>query len=624
MSHDQLHRSRTCLDENEVQRYLALPDGDEARARIEEHLDGCDACRALVAGAAQVAAAPDRISRYVIGERIGAGAMGIVHAAFDPELRRRVAIKLLVQRADARLLREAQALARVSHPNVIPIYDVGTHEGGVFLAMELVDGESLTAWLASRARSPAEIVGVLTAAGRGLAAAHAAGLVHRDFKPDNLLVGRDGRVRVTDFGLARDRGEPDSAPAAESSDFLAGELTRPGTLVGTPVYMAPELLAGGVAEARSDQFSFCVTAYEALYGHRPFAARTIGELRRAVVERQVRDEPRGAGVPGSLRRLILRGLSPRPEDRFASMDDLLTALARRRPRVPRRLLAAALVTLVAGGVLAGDAVLRASSEHAARASFTVVGEQLERAMASRYESFGALAQVTAALPVIREVAGNFDKAEFGLGDAGGDARRLELLHENLASADWSMWTRAGGSWIAVGDYKGRLVYSSGAPRTFGTDLRRVDAVARAYDGQETTATLLARRDAGGLVDATSDEVLFVLSRSAVPGTVARAVLVQAINARQIVDDLTIAEDARVDLIPGGGVARPPEPGWLVASHVLSAPDGERIGVAVLSHRVDRGLDGRVRWLIAALAGSFVIFQALLASAAKIRKAGASR
>jgi hypothetical protein len=245
-------------------------------------------------------------------------------------------------------------------------------------------------------------------------------------------------------------------------------------------------------------------------------------------------------------------------------------------------------------------------------------------MASRYESFGALAQVTAALPVIREVAGNFDKAEFGLGDAGGDARRLELLHENLASADWSMWTRAGGSWIAVGDYKGRLVYSSGAPRTFGTDLRRVDAVARAYDGQrdDRDAARPPRRGWPRRRHQRRGALRPVPIRGAGDGGASGAGAGD--QRRQIVDDLTIAEDARVDLIPGGGVARPPEPGWLVASHVLSAPDGERIGVAVLSHRVDRGLDGRVRWLIAALAGSFVIFQALLASAAKIRKAGASR
>jgi eukaryotic-like serine/threonine-protein kinase len=237
-----------CLDVNGVQRYLATGEGED-RERVEQHLDVCDDCRQLVAAAAQVASGeegPSTISRYVLGERLGAGAMGVVHAAYDPELRRRVAIKLLLRRADARLLREAQALARVSHPNVISIFDVGTHAGGVFLAMELVDGHSLGGWLAAAPRRIDEIVAVLAAAGRGLAAAHAAGLVHRDFKPDNVLVGRDGRVRVTDFGLARDQADGTDTAAAESSDLLAADLTQAGTIVGTPAYMAPEQLAGAM------------------------------------------------------------------------------------------------------------------------------------------------------------------------------------------------------------------------------------------------------------------------------------------------------------------------------------------------------------------------------------------
>ncbi|MCB9561907.1 MAG: serine/threonine protein kinase [Kofleriaceae bacterium] len=256
-----------------------------------------------------------RVDRYEIVAWLGAGGMGVVYEAFDPELRRRVALKLV--RAirpgatwEARLLREAQAMAQLSHPAVVPVFDVGSYDGGVFVAMELVDGGTLKGWLQAERRSWRAALTTLIAAGRGLAAAHAAGLVHRDFKPDNVLVGKDGRVRVTDFGLARiaaadtdgDDGGADvdrARPAAGVADVLS----RPGAIAGTPAYMAPET-AAGVADARSDQFAFCVTLYEALYGERPFAPPAGGDPGLVTTLRQVaasvrarpRPPPRGRRV----------------------------------------------------------------------------------------------------------------------------------------------------------------------------------------------------------------------------------------------------------------------------------------------------------------------------------------
>ncbi|HET9988068.1 MAG TPA: serine/threonine-protein kinase, partial [Kofleriaceae bacterium] len=238
------------------------------------------------------------VGRYVVLDVLGEGGMGVVYSAFDPELDRKVAIKLLQTRESgstpstkqggeqkAWLVREAQALARLSHPNVVAVYDVGTlNEDQVFVAMELVEGVTLREWLKAEARPWREVLPVLVAAGAGLAAAHEAGLVHRDFKPDNVLVARDGRPRVMDFGLARlrrasthDDAQPkdtsDVAPSAgaiETRSPLSEQLTIAGAMLGTPAYMAPELYNGATADARSDQFAFAVTLFEALFRARPY------------------------------------------------------------------------------------------------------------------------------------------------------------------------------------------------------------------------------------------------------------------------------------------------------------------------------------------------------------------
>lgn len=299
------------------------------------------------------------IGRYVILDRIGGGGMGVVYTAYDPELDRKVALKLLRpdraagEAARLRLLREAQAIARLSHPHVVAVHDAGTFGDQVFLAMEYVEGTTLSWWLNEERRPWREVVDRFVLAGRGLAAAHAAGLVHRDFKPDNVLLGRDGRVRVADFGLARAVGtDTEEEPASsESVSGLASPLTQLGVAVGTPAYMAPEQLRGERADARSDQFSFCVALWEALYGERPFA----GEMGRG----PVREAPAGARVPDRLRQALLRGLAIDPAARYPAMEELLDRLGRDPGAARRRWLAAAAVVIAVGGIFAGLGYLQA-------------------------------------------------------------------------------------------------------------------------------------------------------------------------------------------------------------------------------------------------------------------------
>jgi tRNA A-37 threonylcarbamoyl transferase component Bud32/tetratricopeptide (TPR) repeat protein len=299
-----------------------------------------------------------RIGRFFVLSRLGQGGMGEVYAAYDPELDRKVAIKLLNPGLSlsvdehALLLREAQATAKLQHPNVVVIYDVGTHDERVFIAMELIEGQTLRAWMRTLQASPQswrEILRVFVAAGRGLAAAHDAGLVHRDFKPDNVMVTPDGRVRVMDFGLARAASsQPDGAPDLSESrqtvaddepaamPYLEADLTGTGMRVGTPAYMALEqLIPGGEIDARADQFAFCVALYEALYGERPFGKGNAGQLTLRVGAGAISPPPPGSAVPLWVRRIVLRGLRARREERYPSMAELLAALSD-DPAVRRR------------------------------------------------------------------------------------------------------------------------------------------------------------------------------------------------------------------------------------------------------------------------------------------------
>ncbi|MBL8972910.1 MAG: serine/threonine protein kinase [Myxococcales bacterium] len=289
---------------------------------------------------------PARISRFTLLRPIGEGGMGVVFSAYDDELDRKVAIKLLRPSSGdslgtARLQREAQAMARLAHPNIVRVYEVGAIEGRIYLVMEMVQGDTLRAWLRAGRRGWREVLAVLVQAGRGLAAAHAAGLVHRDFKPDNVIVAEDGFVRVLDFGLARaftpgegstTQGERPLQVTASASGYSLGgasdQLTQEGTLIGTPAYMSPEQFACAAIDAPSDQFSFCVVLYEGLYGRRPFKARGGADLCEQIAALQAGEAPRGGQVPARVRRIVLRGLAERPQDRWPSMAALLAALER--------------------------------------------------------------------------------------------------------------------------------------------------------------------------------------------------------------------------------------------------------------------------------------------------------
>ena len=352
------------------------------------------------------------IGRYVVLGLVGKGAMGEVYAAYDPELDRKVAVKLLrvrpgngvsISEGRTRTLREAQAIAKLSHPNIVVVFDAGTFGDEVFIAMEFVEGNTVLYWLQAEQRRWQDVLKVFLAAGRGLAAAHEKGLVHRDFKPDNVMVGNDGHVRVMDFGLARQVGErgatsqrltpviassarqtpsqqtpsrttspgmsttpadPDlqatrvlsggnnsktipteGAFVPSTSGSLDAHLTRSGAMMGTPAYMSPEQFLGTGADARSDQFSFCVALYEGLYGQRPFLGKSMVALTANVVQGIVDDPPASSRVPLRLRKVLLRGLKANANDRYPSMQELLAELERdpAKTRRKRMLVAGALV-----------------------------------------------------------------------------------------------------------------------------------------------------------------------------------------------------------------------------------------------------------------------------------------
>ncbi|MBS1121484.1 MAG: Serine/threonine kinase [Deltaproteobacteria bacterium] len=317
-----------------------------------------------------------RIGRFVIVGELGSGGMGVVYAAHDRELDRQVALKVLRGTAATdedrmRMLREGQAMARITHPNVITVYEVGIEGSLVFLAQELLDGGTLGKWLVKR-RPESEILDKFAAAGRGLAAAHAAGLAHRDFKPDNVLLGKDGRVRVADFGLARALGAVGEALAVttpgkgaravgETQPSPMSQLTRTGAVMGTPMFMAPEQHNGERADERSDQFSFCVALYQALYDEWPFAGKTAVALAEAVIQGKLEPAPRRSRVSTRLRRILLRGLSTRPSDRYPSIEALLDELTHVPTRPLRKLMVAAGLVVLVGGAVVGGYALRSRS-----------------------------------------------------------------------------------------------------------------------------------------------------------------------------------------------------------------------------------------------------------------------
>ena len=418
-----------CLTPEAVEGFVSGTLAPAEEDQVEQHVDRCADCRALLAAVARARvtrtparesgrpalptgleateagpetgptavdlAAPGRggptghpdpgtrIDRYVIERPLGAGGMGAVSLADDPELKRKVCLKLLrpelvdpddTQGTRSRLLREAQAMAQISHPNVVAVFDIGTYQGVVFIAMEYIEGWDLAKWLKLEPRRPSVVLDVFRAAGRGLAAAHRVGLIHRDFKPQNVMIGADGSVKVTDFGLARaelareaeritgareavDEPEPRAERSGRDRDsLLESPLTRTGTLVGTPAYMAPEQVAGETIDARCDQFAFAVALHEALSGERPFAGSSLTEIFAATVEERVRPLPKRAGVSRRVRAAIARGLRPDPSLRFPTMEAMLAEIS---PRGSRRVvLAAAAALALGGGAVAAAAIMR--------------------------------------------------------------------------------------------------------------------------------------------------------------------------------------------------------------------------------------------------------------------------
>jgi len=441
------------------------------------------------------------IGRYVVLGLLGRGGMGEVYAAYDPELDRKIAVKLLRTRGGqstidgrTRLLREAQAIARLSHPNVVVVYDVGTFRDSVFIAMEFVEGHTLGYWLQAKRRPWREVLDVFQAAGRGLVAAHAAGLVHRDFKPENVMITKAGQVRVMDFGLAREEithdqlspaqqqaldagaraaalaetvdpaADPDAtaklgggdgngddhaaAVPAGSGGYLRLKLTQTGAMLGTPAYMAPEQFAGAGGDARTDQFAFSIALYEGLYGHRPFEGSNVLAVMANVVSGTIVTAPADAAVPAWIRKILLRGLATQPRDRFPSMAELLTALAQ-DPTVRWKRLALATVGMAAvAGLAVGFAHLSAGQRAfcaggpARAATVWGAGQRgaVERAFASTGHKRAAQAFASTAAFIDQYVArwtrmyGETCEATHVRGDQSADVLdlRMECLGERLS------------------------------------------------------------------------------------------------------------------------------------------------------------------------------------------------
>ena len=376
----------------EIGPVVAALDAQEMRASIGARLFG-------------TSTDPVRFGRYAILKRLGAGAMGVVYAAFDQQLDRKVALKILKDSSSSpeekeRLLTEAQALAKLSHPNVVQVFEAGEHDGQVYIAMEFVEGKTLREW--NPDASSGEVFAVFVEAARGLSAAHEKGLVHRDFKPDNVMVSADGRARVLDFGLARRmESMPEQRPrvhdGAERLPFDEADGAGPsrsavltGSAAGTPAYMAPEQFQLRPLTEATDQFSFCVTMWERLGGERPFSGRSLVQLKAAVCDGRIEEASGWDRVPSGVGRALRRGLSVDPGERWASMAALIEELERlqARPRKIRRGVVA--VALMSGLVVFGARVFGTPTVdpcvHVAEEASALWSETVQREVEARFMS----------------------------------------------------------------------------------------------------------------------------------------------------------------------------------------------------------------------------------------------
>ncbi len=557
-----------CLDENGVALYLAEETRDDEREAVRAHLDTCDQCRELVAGLVRtlVSAEPDEqttvktlprgtnLARYVVLDPIGRGGMGVVYSAYDPELDRKVAIKLL--RPDVRsspsgtggrhqLLAEAQAMARLSHPNIITVFDVGTFEEEVFFAMEFVRGQTLRSVQASSALRPQRMLDLYLAAGTGLAAAHEAGIIHRDFKPENVLVGDDGRVCVTDFGLAR--------PAHDVDTKMAG----------TPAYMAPEQWRGAPADVRTDQYSYCIALYEGLYGSRPVRSQpgptedADGGGRAAV------------RVPPGVGRVLSRGLQTEPEARWPSMEALVGALREaRRPFRTRTLLATGALLLLTIAVWAQHAleVVRAERE------LTAAARRLPELLRGQHDLIELQANIGLRAKGVEDAfveASNMDAA-LGLAENASKEQQFAEAHEVMRSADLP-GLKERDALLLVNSW-GRVVLNLADVDAFGAASPALPMLVRTMDEVSTdelwSAATLDKIEIPLVKPVRRDDLLLVSARPVVRGaSVVGAMLSGSWVGRELLDELSRASGARISL-------HAPDGGWAGAHWATVPPLGQ--------------------------------------------------
>jgi len=647
--------SSLCPDENQLLMSVKGALATQDREAIELHIDGCEMCRRTLAQLLKTSVPPEEgpdevewptpllprgtnLGRFVLLDCLGKGGMAVVYAAYDPELERKVAIKLL--RTDlpgagsltdlrAQLLHEAQAMARLSHPNVIVVYDVGTFRDQVFLAMEFIRGPDLRAWLEEHPRSWREILEVFLRAGEGLVAAHRSGLVHRDFKPDNVLVGQDGQVRVTDFGLARALRPADSE--GNPSPSATAPIVQYQPLAGTPLYIAPEQWRGAPADERADQFSFCVALFEALYRQRPYTGRTSASFTGALPEPIEK-----VSVPGWIRRVLEHGLRLAPEDRYPSMQHLLDALSTglRRVRYGARIAAGVFALIVIG--LGAYQVVKVSA--ARRVELDLArAVQLFRAKAEEQEKlFEEKAQGGLSSPILLEALGKaYDRdAIMGLSPDSAEQGQLEA-HEMIKSADLPRLKSEDA--LIIVDALGRVVYNQGDEAHYGKKLERAELIDRALSGEAVEALWSpAQLRAFGvpLASVTSDDLLLVLTR---PITRGRNVLGAALvgrwvsrtllpNLEQMVGDrvvLRASDGARVATLEGasGAIARLNGEAaelvkinsvrYLVQSAQLAGLNGGEIGRAFLL----RNFDGEVEPILSRFRRDVIKLSAVIVSLA---------
>ena len=450
--------SDACPDDDLLLRFARGDLGANEREAVAMHVDACEVCLEVLsaatvntvdaAGLAGVVGPLPRgstVGRYLVLELIGSGALGRVHAAYDPRLDRRVALKVIgADGAAERVLAEARALAKLSHPNVVPVFDVERRDGLIFIAMELIDGVTLGQWCAQAGRTWRELRDAYVQAAEGLAAAHEVGLVHRDFKPANALVTKQGRVLVVDFGLAQPTG-----------------ARRREEIAGTPAYMAPEQWNAQEVTPATDQFGLCASLFEALHGERPFGAGSPEAIRQALLhgDPAVPRNPRG---PTWLRQAVVRGLAREPGDRFPDMRALIREL--QRDRRSRRFGLAALFGAVSISTVATGLLVRATDDGIDEAERHAIIEQARAAAAEARFVYPPAGQPDA--PTAYALVAELERLERSVGiDESLEAAELRRDFA-LALADLGdrYWDQEGGRAFAIDFYAGALLFDGDLER----------------------------------------------------------------------------------------------------------------------------------------------------------------